>query len=57
VLLLVTVDGLSYREAAEVIGVPVGTIMSRLARARVALQAELEGGRSGRGRNEDAAAQ
>jgi RNA polymerase sigma-70 factor, ECF subfamily len=57
VLLLVTVDGLSYREAAEVIGVPVGTIMSRLARARVALQAELEGGRSGRGRSEDAAAQ
>ena len=43
-LLLVTVDGLSYREAAEIADVPVGTIMSRLARARVALQAKLEAG-------------
>jgi len=43
-LLLVTVDGLSYREAAEIAEVPVGTIMSRLARARVALQAKLEAG-------------
>ncbi len=34
-LLLVTVDGLSYREAAEAVQVPVGTIMSRLARARI----------------------
>jgi RNA polymerase sigma-70 factor, ECF subfamily len=40
-LMLVTVDGLSYREAAEVVRVPVGTIMSRLARARMALQAAL----------------
>jgi RNA polymerase sigma-70 factor, ECF subfamily len=43
-LLLVTVEGLSYKEAAEVAGVPVGTIMSRLARARVALQNQLEAG-------------
>jgi RNA polymerase sigma-70 factor, ECF subfamily len=43
-LLLVTVEGLSYKEAAEVVQVPVGTIMSRLARARSALQAQLEGG-------------
>jgi RNA polymerase sigma-70 factor (ECF subfamily) len=41
-LLLVTVDGMSYKQAAEVANVPVGTIMSRLARARVALQAKLE---------------
>jgi RNA polymerase sigma-70 factor (ECF subfamily) len=44
VLMLVTVDGLSYKEAAQVIGVPVGTVMSRLARARVALQLHLAAG-------------
>ena len=44
-LLLVTVDGLSYKEAAAVAEVPVGTIMSRLALARVALQAKVGGGR------------
>lgn len=43
-LVLVTVDGLSYKEAAVVAEVPVGTIMSRLARARLALQAKLDSG-------------
>jgi RNA polymerase sigma-70 factor, ECF subfamily len=43
-LLLVTVEGLSYKEAAAVGGVPVGTVMSRLARARVALQQHLDAG-------------
>lgn len=35
VLLLVSVDGLSYREAAEALDLPVGTVMSRLSRARL----------------------
>lgn len=34
VLTLVVLDGMRYHEAAETLGVPVGTVMSRLARAR-----------------------
>ena len=55
-LLLVTVEGLSYREAAMVIGVPVGTIMSRLSRARAALQAQLAAGSGPPGSTADARA-
>ncbi len=43
VLLLVGVEQLSYAECAEVLGVPVGTVMSRLSRARVAMRAALDG--------------
>jgi RNA polymerase sigma-70 factor (ECF subfamily) len=35
---LVLVEGLSYAEAADVLDVPVGTVTSRLARGRTALQ-------------------
>ena len=47
VLLLVAVEDLSYAEAAKVLGIPLGTVMSRLSRARERLQQELEGGANG----------
>lgn len=42
-LLLVLVEQLSYAEAAEVLQVPAGTVMSRVSRARVAMRAWLDG--------------
>lgn len=39
---LVLVEGLSYKEAAEALDVPIGTLTSRLARGRDALQKQLE---------------
>lgn len=43
VLLLVALEDLSYEEAARTLGIPVGTVMSRLARAREKLRAMVLG--------------
>jgi len=43
-LLLVAVEGLSYKEASETLGIPMGTLTSRIARARTALKEWLDGG-------------
>jgi RNA polymerase sigma-70 factor, ECF subfamily len=43
VVSLVVVDGMSYREAADVLNVPMGTVTSRLARARTTLAARVFG--------------
>lgn len=44
---LVYVDGLSYKDAAEITGAPIGTVMSRLARARSALYEAIHAERPG----------
>ena len=45
VLFLVTVEDLSYGEAARILGVPIGTVMSRLSRGRERLRRYLNGDR------------
>jgi RNA polymerase sigma-70 factor (ECF subfamily) len=43
VILLVDVEQFAYKEAANILGVPVGTVMSRVSRARALLRRELAG--------------
>jgi RNA polymerase sigma-70 factor (ECF subfamily) len=43
VVALVLIDGISYREAAAILDVPIGTVTSRLARAREALSTRVFG--------------
>ncbi len=44
VLLLICVEDLTYAEAAQVLGIPIGTVMSRLSRARERLLRTMEAG-------------
>jgi RNA polymerase sigma-70 factor (ECF subfamily) len=45
VFLLVNVEGHSYKEAAEILQIPIGTVMSRLSTARMKLAAMINGTR------------
>ena len=47
VLVLHEIEGLAYKEIAAVAGIPLGTVMSRLSRARARMQAELTPTRQG----------
>ncbi|MEM1276420.1 MAG: sigma-70 family RNA polymerase sigma factor [Pseudomonadota bacterium] len=44
VLVLVAIEGFSYKDAAATLDIPVGTVMSRLSRARAQLKPLMEGG-------------
>jgi RNA polymerase sigma-70 factor (ECF subfamily) len=56
VLVLREMDGLSYQEVANTVGVPIGTVMSRLSRARKRLHQDLLSMEEGRDRQAFAAA-
>lgn len=43
VIARVCIDGMSYKDAADALGIPIGTVMSRLARARRALHEAING--------------
>lgn len=47
VITLVQVEGFTYREAAEILGVPEGTVTSRLFRARTLIEAKVLGDEEG----------
>ena len=47
VVILRELEEMSYRDIAAAAGIPIGTVMSRLARARALLKAELTGGLNG----------
>lgn len=56
VVMLVSVEGLSYKEAAETLEIPMGTLTSRLVRARSALARMLEQNDVNGGESDDEAA-
>jgi RNA polymerase sigma-70 factor, ECF subfamily len=46
VLLLISLEGLTYEQASQVLGIPIGTVMSRLSRAREHLRQIMSGSQS-----------
>lgn len=53
VLTLVALEEVSYQQAAEILEVPIGTVMSRLARARERLRNMMDAGSAAPGHNND----
>lgn len=53
IIACVCIEGLSYKETAETLDIPIGTVMSRLARARRALFQAVEGVSASKGGSEN----
>lgn len=51
VVILVSVEGYAYKEAADILGIPVGTLTSRLMRARSTLMQSLDASSTGNAQN------
>jgi len=51
VVLLVALEDMSYADVSRALGIPIGTVMSRLSRAREKLQQEIEGSADGAPKN------
>lgn len=54
IVTLVDIEGVSYKDAAEILEIPIGTVMSRLARARSALSRHIEESRKSKGKGSQA---
>jgi len=47
VIILIGVEGVNYKDASQILGIPIGTVMSRLSRGRETLKNLMDGDHKG----------